>query len=410
MMNWSDQFATRTQRIVTSDVRELAKLMGQPDIISFGGGIPDPELFPHEIIAAASQRILGDPKSARLALQYSASGGYPPLKEWLVGYMAAQGVTCGPENILIVTGSQQGLDLIGRLFLSPGDKVLVEMPTYIGALRAFDACEAEYGRLPCAANNYDIGGIVEGGIASAQRPKFGYVMADFQNPMGTTLSLEERHALLDCMDELDLPLVEDNAYDRLRYDGEKLPSLLALDAGRAGSVENGRVILTATFSKMIVPSLRVGWVVAPEPVIHKLMLLKQASDLHTSTFNQMLILEVSDQVLKEYLPVIQDTYRRRRDAVLSALATHMPPGVTWTRPQGGMYVWVTLPEGIDGTEFAQTALREAKVAVVSGKSCYPSQPVPNTIRLAFPQTREDRAEEGVKRLAALLARMTAACA
>lgn len=405
-MNWTDQFAARIRRVVASDVRELARLMGQPDIISFGGGIPDPALFPHEIIAAASERILRDPQQARRALQYSASDGYPPLKEWLVGYMAAQGVACGPENILIVTGSQQGLDLIGRLFLSPGDGVLVEMPTYIGALRAFDACEAQYGHLPCAANNYDIGGLAGGNGGGVARPKFGYAMADFRNPTGTSLGRAERHALLGCMDALDLPLVEDNAYDRLRYEGEALPSLLALDAERMGGVEAGRVIMTSTFSKMIVPSLRVGWVVAPAPVIRKLMLLKQASDLHTSTFNQMLILEVADQVLQNHLPVIQDAYRRRRDAVLAALAAHMPPGVAWTRPEGGMYVWVTLPDGVDGADFAQAALREAKVAVVSGKSCYPSRPVANTIRLAFPQTPEDRAAEGVKRLADLLARMT----
>lgn len=393
MTDWSSLYASRVARIQSSDVREQARLMGQADVISFGGGIPDPTVFPHVDIAEAAHRILIDPGSARVALQYSESGGWRPLRAWLAGYMGTLGVACSPDNILITSGSQQGLDLIGRLLLSPSDRVLVDAPTYIGALRAFDACEAAYGTI--------------GELADPDAPpaKFGYVMPDFQNPMGTCLTRAERQALLDRAVARGIPLVEDSAYEKLRYEGDPVPSLLALNAERSGGIDNGQVIYTSTFSKVIVPSLRVGWVAGPVPVIHKLMLLKQACDLHTSTFNQMLMLDLASRILDERIAVVNELYRRRRDATLAALDAHMPAGVTWTRPQGGMYLWVTLPPAIDGTEFARRALVEERVAVVAGKSFYPADPQLNTIRLAFPQTREDRAAEGIVRLAGLLHRM-----
>ena len=393
MTDWSGLYASRVSRIQSSDVREQARLMGQADVISFGGGIPDPAVFPHEDIAEAAHRILIDPATARVALQYSESGGYRPLREWLAFYMGGLGVPCTADNILITSGSQQGLDLIGRLFLSPGDRALVEAPTYIGALRGFDACEATYGTIAELAD-------------PAEPPaKFGYLMPDFQNPMGTCLTRGERLALLDQAAARGIPLVEDSAYEKLRYEGDPVPSLLALDAERSGGIDKGQVIYTSTFSKVIVPSLRVGWVAGPAPVIHKLMLLKQACDLHTSTFNQMLMLDLASRILEARIAVVNGLYRRRRDAVLAALAAHMPGGVTWTEPQGGMYIWVTLPPAIDGTELARRALLEEKVAVVAGRSFYPANPELNTIRLAFPQTREDRAGEGIARLAGLLRRM-----
>jgi DNA-binding transcriptional MocR family regulator len=393
MTDWTGLYASRVARIQSSDVREQARLMGQADVISFGGGIPDPAVFPHEDIAEAAHRILIDPASARVALQYSESGGYRPLRAWLADYMGTLGVACGTDNILITSGSQQGLDLIGRLLLSPGDRVLAEAPTYIGALRAFDACEAAYGTIEELAD------------PAAAPAKFGYVMPDFQNPMGTCLTRAERLALLEQAAARGIPLVEDSAYEKLRYEGEAVPSLLALDVERSGGIDEAHVIYTSTFSKVIVPSLRVGWVAGPAPVVHKLMLLKQACDLHTSTFNQMLMLDLASRILDDRIAVVNDLYRRRRDATLTALKAHMPAGVVWTRPQGGMYLWVTLPPAIDGTEFARRALAEERVAVVAGKSFYPADPQFNTVRLAFPQTREDRAAEGIARLAALLRRM-----
>jgi DNA-binding transcriptional MocR family regulator len=374
-------------------VRELARLMGQPDVISFGGGIPDPSVFPVAEVADAVQRILGDPARARVALQYSESGGYRPLREWLAAYMTGLGAPCGLENILVTSGSQQGLDLIGRLFLSPGDRALTEAPTYIGALRAFDACEATYGT---------VSELADGGAPAA---KFAYLMPDFQNPMGTCLTRDERLSLLDQAAARGLPLVEDSAYEKLRYRGEPVPSLLALDIERSGGIEQSRVIYTSTFSKVIVPSLRVGWIVAASPVIHRLTLLKQACDLHTSTFNQMLMLELASGILEARIPVVNALYGRRLDAVLAALEKHMPPGVTWTRPDGGMYVWVELPPRVDGAALATAALRDEKVAIVSGRSFYPVGVKHNTIRLAFPQVADDRIEEGIARLARAVGRM-----
>lgn len=393
MIDWQALYASRVSRIQSSDVREQAKLMGQADIISFGGGIPDPAIFPHKEAAEAAHRILIDPATARIALQYSESGGYRPLREWLVGYMATLGVTCTIDNLLITSGSQQGLDLIGRLLLSPGDRALVEAPTYIGALRGFDACEATYGTIDELAD------------PAAPPAKFGYLMPDFQNPMGTCLTREERLTILDQAAARGLPLVEDSAYEKLRYEGEPVPSLLALDAERAGGIENSRVLYTSTFSKVLVPSLRVGFVVGAAPAIHKLMLLKQACDLHTSTFNQMLILELASTILNERTEVVKALYSRRLNATLRALEKNMPADVTWTKPQGGMYLWVTLPKGIDGAEFAARALAEERVAVVAGKSFYPNDPEPNTIRLAYAQTPEDKADEAIARVAGLMRRM-----
>ncbi len=359
--------------------------MGQADIISIGGGIPDPVVFPIQAVAEASQRILGNPPAARTALQYSESAGYRPLRDWLAAYMGTLGVACGPDNILITSGSQQGLDLIGRLFLSPGDRVLIERPSYIGALRAFDACEASYGAID------------ELGDPGASPAKFAYLMPDFQNPLGTCLTFEERLALVNSAARRGVPLVEDSAYEKLRYDGDPVPPLAALDGTR--------VIYTSTFSKLIVPSLRVGWVAGPAEVIHRLTLLKQASDLHTSTFNQMLMLDLAERVLDSQIALVRNLYRGRRDATLAALQKHMPSHVLWTRPQGGMYLWINLPSGVDGAVFARRALAEERVAVVAGKSFYAFDPEPSTIRLAFPQTPDDRIDEGIGRLAGLLRRM-----
>jgi DNA-binding transcriptional MocR family regulator len=393
MTDWQSLYASRVARIQSSDVREHARLMGQADVISFGGGIPDPAVFPHADIAEAAHSILIDPAKARVALQYSESAGWRPLREWLATYMGALGGACGPDNILVTSGSQQGLDLIGRLLISPGDRVLAEAPTYIGALRAFDACEAAYGSID---ELFD---------PAAPPAKFGYVMPDFQNPMGTCLTQDQRMDLLDRAAARGIPLVEDSAYEKLRYEGEPVPSLLALDAERSGGIDKARVIYASTFSKVIAPSLRVGWVVGPAEVVHKLMLMKQAADLHTSTFNQMLMLDVASRILEERIAAVNDLYRRRRDATLAALEAYMPPGVTWTRPQGGMYLWVTLPPLIDGQDFARRALAEERVAVVAGRNFYPANPQLNTIRLAFPQTHEDRAGEGIARLGGLLRRM-----
>lgn len=401
MTNWNGRYASRMSRIVASDIRERMKLLDNGDIIHLGGGLPDPVLFPRQRIADACARILGNPQHARTALQYAPSDGHPPLRTWLASYMASIGVLCTPDNILITNGSQQALDFVGRLFLSPGDMVMVEMPSFIGALRAFDAYEPRYERLPAT--------VEEAERMGAAGAKFGYVGSDFRNPTGTSLSLAERDALLDVAAACDLPLLEDGCYEKLRYGGEAIPSLLALEIARCGDIEASRVIYTGTFSKTIAPSLRVGWVVAPSTVIRKLVLIKQAADLATSALGQMVTLDVAEECLEAETAKACAFYRDRRDSMLAALDAHMPANVTWTRPEGGFYVWLTLPAEIDGNAVAERALAETRVSVISGAAFYAAVPERNTIRLSFSLAPEDAAREGVKRLGQLLGEMIKRC-
>lgn len=399
MVDWDGRYATRASRMAASEIRELLKILDQPNIISFAGGIPDPALFPRDAIAAAYARILGDPARAGVALQYSASEGYRPLREWIAAYMAGLGVACGADHILVTSGSQQALDFIAKLFISPGDRVLVARPTYLGALQAMSAYEPTYGPLPSRGDNRPAFAPGRG------RNALGYVMPDFQNPTGTSLDLAERQALLDAAAAIDLPLVEDAAYEALRYDGESLPSLLALDAARAGGIDEGRVLYCGTFSKTVVPGLRLGWVAAPLPVIRRLVLIKQASDLHTATLTQMVMHEVVQAVLPRALAPIRSAYRARRDAMLAALAAEMPPGVRWTEPEGGMFIWLTLPQAIDGAALLKRAIAEARVAFVPGRAFHADGSGANTLRLNFSLADEARIAEGIARLGALLRRL-----
>lgn len=389
MRHWSGDFARRAGRITGSEIRELLKLLARPGVISFAGGIPDPALFPREIIADAYGRLLAEPGSAAAALQYGISEGYPPLREWIAGYMAGLGVRCGPEHVLVTNGSQQALDFLAKLFLDPGDRVLSARPTYLGALQAFTAYEAEYGVFP------------EGLGQAAQPAKLAYLMPDFANPSGRTMSVDERGAVLATAAALDLPVIEDAAYEQLYYDRAPLPSLLALDSAVAG-IDGGRVIYCGTFSKTVVPGLRIGWIVAPRPVVEKLVLIKQAGDLHTSGLNQMAMLAVAQEIVPGHAGRIRDAYRARRDTMLAALDACMPPGVRWTRPAGGMFLWLTLPERIDAAVLLERAIQTADVAFVPGAAFYPDRSVRNALRLSFSLNPPDEIEVGISRLAQVI--------
>ena len=391
-------YATRTSRMKASEIRELLKLLGQPGIISFAGGIPDPALFPAEAFANAFQNALGPDQQAQ-ALQYSVSEGYAPLREWLVGYMRGIGVECDVDNILITSGSQQALDYLGKLFLSPGDTALVGWPTYLGALNAFDAYEPRFDQLSVYGNR----GAAEYQAAAEGSPiKFAYLSADFANPTGETVDLRGREALLDLADELDCAVIEDGAYQALRYDGDPIPPILALEQARKGSIENCRTIYCGSFSKTLSPGLRVGWVVAAKPVISQLVLLKQAADLHSSTINQMAVHQVAQDHFDTHVPKLRRTYAARRDAMLEALSQHMPDGVDWTRPEGGMFVWVTLPRDMNGADLLAQALETEKLAFVPGQAFYPDDTGANTIRLSFSNSDEDTIREGIRRLGVVL--------
>ncbi|TBW35974.1 PLP-dependent aminotransferase family protein [Siculibacillus lacustris] len=409
-LDWSAVFATRTERMRASEIRELLKLLDQPDIISFAGGIPDPSLFPVEAIRDAQDAILADPVTAAQALQYSVSEGFIGLRRWIVGHMAATGVPCDVDNILITCGSQQGLDFLGKLLLSPGDTALVEAPTYLGALQAFNAYEPRWDTLNVDGGNRTPAAYADAAAAATPggRVKFAYVVPDFANPTGLSLSVESRKALLALAAELEIPVIEDAAYRQIAFDGEPLPAILALDcAANGGDIDKTRTVYCGTFSKTLVPAMRVGWIVAARPIIEKLVLTKQAGDLHSSTLAQMTMARVAETTFDANVLRARALYRGRRDALMAALAASMPAGVGWTKPKGGLFAWVTLPEGIDGAELLAHAIAEERVAFVPGGAFFAEDRMANTIRLNFSLPNESAIAEGIGRLGRLIGRRAA---
>ncbi|EBA07505.1 PLP-dependent aminotransferase family protein [Sagittula stellata] len=383
-----------------SEIRELLKLLDQPDIISFAGGIPDPELFPAAEFAKAMSEAMTGPRASQ-ALQYSVSEGYAPLRAWLADHMGGIGVACGVENIFITSGSQQALDYFGKLLLSPGDTAMVGWPTYLGALGAFNACEPRYIPLDPWSNAApeDLRAEAE---AAGGAVKMAYLSADFANPTGETLDAEGRGRLLERAEALGIALIEDGAYQALRYDGDPVPPILATDIARNGGIENSRTIYCGSFSKTLAPGLRVGWVCAATPVIERLVLIKQAADLHSPTLNQIATERVAREIFDDHVAGLRRVYGARRDRMLAALSREMPEGVTWTRPEGGMFVWVTLPAGNDSAQLLERAVREARVAFVPGAAFFPDGSGRNTLRLSFSCADEARIDEGIARLGRLL--------
>lgn len=399
-MNWDHVFASRTSRMKASEIRELLKLLDQPDIISFAGGIPDPALFPAAEFQSAISDILGGPR-AEAALQYSVSEGYKPLRDWIAGQMGRIGVPCDADNILITSGSQQALDYLGKLFLTPKDTALVGWPTYLGALGAFNAYEPEYDRLDPRGNRA-AADYAQTAAAKGGRVKFAYMSVDFANPTGETLDHTTRETMLQLAEDLDIAIIEDAAYQSLRFDGEAIPPILALEIAQKGSIEACRTLYCGSFSKTLAPGLRVGWICGAKEVISRLVLMKQAADLHSSTLNQMAIADVAGKIFDDHVAKIKAAYRARRDAMLAALAKHMPAGVEWTRPEGGMFVWITLPKGMDGAALLAKSLQSQKVAFVPGSAFFADGSGRNTIRLSFSRVDEVTIAEGIKRLGSVL--------
>ncbi|ARY24888.1 PLP-dependent aminotransferase family protein [Brucella melitensis] len=401
MLDWENVFATRSKRMRASEIRELLKLLERPDIISFAGGIPDPALFPHDEFQAAYKDILGGPE-ANAALQYSISEGYKPLCTWLVAELAKIGIPCTEDNVFITSGSQQALDYLGKLFLSPGDTALVTAPTYLGALQAFNAYEPNYDTLALKGNRTPQSYAQTAQKAGGQ-VKFAYLSADFSNPTGETVDRAGREKLLAHADELDIPVIEDAAYQYLRYNGDTIPPILALDIARnGGDIEKTRTIYCGSFSKTLAPGLRVGYVVASKTVIRKLVLMKQAADLHSSTINQIAIQHVAVHGFDAQVAKLHGVYKHRRDRMLEALAKYMPEGVHWTQPEGGMFVWVTLPEGMDGASLLAASIDSEKVAFVPGKAFFADGTGANTLRLSYSCANDEMIDEGIKRLGRLI--------
>ncbi len=395
-------YAGRAERMKASEIRELLKLMDRPGIISFAGGIPDPALFPAEAAAEAYRQALTN--SASLALQYSVSEGYRPLREWIATHMRSLDVPAELENIVVTNGSQQALDFLGKLLISPGDTALVTSPVYLGAIQAFSAYEPRYDVIRPERGNRTPRSYVETAASSGAgaRVKLAYAVPDFDNPTGETLSTPARENLLALVWDLGVPLLEDSAYRALRFEGASPPTLQALDVARVGSLDASRVIHLGTFSKTIAPGLRIGWVCASRAIVRRLVLIKQASDLNVSALNQMAMAKLAETELDRLVARACAHYRAKRDAMLAALATFMPSSVRWTRPEGGLFVWVTLPEGTNGAGLLERAVEEAGVAFVPGGAFFPDGGGDNTLRLSYSMPGVEDIREGIRRLATLL--------
>lgn len=406
---WAHRYAQRTKTAKSSIIRELLKLTQRPEVISFAGGLPAPEIFPVERFREACQQVLTT--NPAIALQYGPTEGYRPLRELIVAHMARYGILATVDNILITSGSQQALDLIAKLLINRGDRILVESPTYLGALQAFDLMGAEYVTVPI-----DDDGLQTAEMEHALRsgPKFMYILPNFQNPGGTTLSRSRRDELVLLSDKYGIPIIEDDPYGQLRYEGEHIPPLVVLDRTnllRDNGYLLGNVIYLSTFSKVLAPGLRLGWIVAPPDVITHLVQLKQSADLHTSSFTQMVAYEVArDGFMEEHVKLIRKVYKERRDAMLEALHDYFPPEVSWTHPHGGLFLWVTLPPGIDTMKLLDTALRQ-DVAFVPGEPFFPSgQETGSHMRLNFSNARPEQIRKGIRRLSIAVAHELEHCA
>jgi DNA-binding transcriptional MocR family regulator len=383
------RLSSRAQSIKASEIRELLKLVGKPSMISFAGGIPDPALFNVALFQDAWRHVFGGPSIAREALQYSTTEGYLPLRQWIADHMTRLGVPAGPDNILVTSGSQQALDLIGKLLLDKGNGVATARPTYLGALQSFSTYEPQFSTLDAPQPT------------GTSAPRLLYVVPDFANPNGVTMSKPARHQILEQARSLNAVIVEDAAYSALRYDGEDLPAIAALDAAASGSIERSRTLYCGTFSKTLSPGLRIGWICGPATLIRRLTLLKQGADLHTATTNQMVMHQVALACYDTQIARIRAVYRVRRDAMLAALDRHAPPGVRWNKPDGGMFVWLELPDHLDAGTLLQQAIRQ-DIAFVPGSAFHPDGSGRNTIRLSFSLCDEAQIEVGIFKLCTLL--------
>lgn len=383
------QFAKRAQQLQSSVIREILKVTMRPEIISFAGGLPSPATFPVDQMRAAFDKVLS--KEGGVALQYGPTDGYAPLREWVAESLSINGAKILPDQVLMTSGSQQGLDLLGKVLIDEGSKVLVETPSYLGALQAFSLYGPEFVSVPT-----DESGLVPQMVgAVGQGARFLYALPNFQNPTGRTLSIERRAELVETCACLGLPLIEDDPYGALSYRAEPLPKMLTMNPGG--------VIYMGSFSKILTPGIRLGYVVAPVPLARKLEQAKQATDLHTAQLTQMVVHEViKDGFLATHIPTIRKLYSDQCQAMLSALTEYFPASVTWTKPEGGMFIWVTLPKHIDTTKLIDEAIAQ-HVAFVPGAPFYANDPERNTLRLSFVTVSPEKIRTGIAVLGKLIA-------
>jgi 2-aminoadipate transaminase len=394
-IDWQDLYAERTERMRASDIREILKVTAQPDVISLAGGLPAPELFPVDEYRRAFEWVLET--DGAQALQYGPSEGYRPLREVLAQRLTRFGMPSSADDILITNGSQQALDLLGKVFLDPGDAVLVERPTYLGALQAFNQYQPTYVAVGMDDDGMQVDQVERALQSKHHRIKLIYALPNFQNPTGRSMSLERRAQLVEVARRFGVPVVEDDPYGELRYEGEHLPTLKSLD-------RDGLVIYLGTFSKILAPGFRLGWIVAGPEVLETLLHAKQPSDLHTGMAQQMATWQVArDGFVDSHVEHIKAFYRERRDVMLRALEEHFPPDAHFTRPAGGLFVWAELPSFIDTRELLQDAVRE-KVAFVPGQGFHSDHSGTNTMRLNFSNVPPELLREGIRRLGHAIAR------
>lgn len=412
MEMWQALFAQRTGRLKASDIRDAFKLTERGDIISFAGGFPAPETFPLAAIAeAAEEVVLVQGKSS---LQYGPTEGLYELRAYVAQRLSQEGIACTPDGVLITNGSQQALDLVSKIVLDPGDGVIVEKPAYVGGLNAIVQYEPEFFAVPIDDDGLRVDLLEEllqgrraasnGSNAPPARPKLCYTVPNFQNPSGVTLSEERRKRLVELACEYGFAILEDNPYGDLRFDGSAKRHIKAYDTG-------GHVLYLGTFSKVFLPGIRLGYVVGPEPIVQKLAIAKQGTDLCSNSFGQRLVLECARRgLLETHLSSIVEVYKRKRDLMLQALGEHFPEEIRWTYPEGGFFVWVTLPEWMNAKELLPQAVEQERVAYVSGGAFHTDGTGQNTIRLAFSQASDEELVEGVRRLGRFFRRILAGAA
>ncbi len=399
-VRWSDLYARRLKWMTTSAIREILKYAQAGDVISLAGGWPEADLFPVQQLDEVCHHVLT--QMPRQSLQYGLTDGFPLLRQALAEYMTQQGIPAKMENIVIISGSQQGPDLMGRIFLDEGDTVLVENPTFLGALQSFNAYGVKY--LPVAMDEEGLCVDHLEELIVQRRPKLMYLQPNFQNPCGVTMSLRRRQQVVDIAERFGVPILEDDPYNALRFEGEALPPLIALDAARhpenaaSGSYIRGNVIYLNTFSKTLAPGLRVAWAVCPPEVAQQFVMAKQGSDLHTNALAQTMAYEF---LRRGWLPAqiqrIRATYLARRNAMYEAIAEYFPSGIRHTHPQGGLFLWVELPEQLNAVELLKEAV-ERKVAFVPGSPFFVDGRGHNTLRLSFASVPPELIREGIKRL------------
>lgn len=383
------RFSERADQLQSSFIREILKITQQPEIISFAGGLPSPLTFPVDEMKIAFDKVLQN--NGKVALQYGPTDGYLPLRQWIADSLSVNGAKIVPEQVLMTSGSQQALDLLGKVLIDEGSRVLVETPSYLGALQAFSVYRPEFKSV-----DTDEHGLVPSSLdAVAAGARLLYALPNFQNPTGRTLSVERRLELVETCARLGLPLIEDDPYGALSYKGDPLPKMVAMNPEG--------VIYMGSFSKVLTPGIRLGYVVAPLPLVRRLELAKQAADLHTSQLTQMVVHEViKDGFLEQHIPKIRTLYGNQCQVMLDAMAQYFPAGVEWTKPEGGMFIWVTLPKHIDAMKLLDEAIAQ-KVAFVPGSPFYANEPETNTLRLSFVTVPPERIRAGIEILGKLIA-------